>query len=70
MKYNGLTPQQHRVAKLVADGRTDQQIADALKVAAQTVRFHVWRIAIEWKLDRQGNTRAQIVAKYLRSDVA
>lgn len=65
-----LTPQQRRVVELVVDGRTDQQIADALHIEVQTVRFHIWRVARSWSLDKQGNTRAQIVAKYLRPDAA
>ena len=65
-----LTPQQQRVVELVVDGRTDQQIADKLHVEVQTVRFHIWRVARAWDLDKQGNTRAQIVAKYLRPHAA
>lgn len=67
MKRDGLTNQQYRVARLVADGKTDRQIAAALGIEEQTVRFHIWRIALAWQLDPQGNTRVQIATRVLKS---
>ena len=37
----GLTPREQEVLRLIASGRTDQQIADALFVSRRTVTTHV-----------------------------
>ena len=63
MKIHDLTLDQWDVAQLVADGFTDAEIAEKRGTEEQTVRFHIWRIAIAWNLRKQGNTRAQIAAK-------
>jgi two-component system response regulator DevR len=39
-----LTPQQERVQELVAEGFTNQEIADALCVSESTVRYHLQRL--------------------------
>lgn len=60
---NGLTPQQARVAIMVAAGETDKAIAEHLGVHVQTVRFHIRRIAIAWELDPAKVTRIQIAQR-------
>lgn len=63
MTQNGLTPQQARVAMMVANGNTDKQIASALAIHVQTVRFHIRRIAARWNLDPKRVTRIQIAQR-------
>lgn len=61
MKQHGLTDRQFEVARLVADGLTDKQIGVALTISAETVGFHVMRIAKAWHLRDGGrNIRVQI----------
>ncbi|MFT4262545.1 MAG: helix-turn-helix transcriptional regulator, partial [Nocardioides sp.] len=43
-----LTPRQQEVARLVAEGRSNQQIAEALAVSARTVEKHVADIGSRW----------------------
>lgn len=61
MKIDGLTPQQARVARLVADGLTDKEIAAALHIGRHGVSFHVRRIAARWHLT--GNIRVRIASR-------
>lgn len=60
MKTYGLTDRQWRVACLIADGRTDKEIAGALGIRPQSVRFHVVGIALELGVDRTKNVRVCI----------
>jgi DNA-binding NarL/FixJ family response regulator len=54
----GLTAREHEVAKLVARGFTNRQIADALVISERTAQNHVQHI-----LTKLGfGTRAQIAA--------
>ena len=66
MKYNGLTLRQLEVARLIADGRTDAQIARALGVRVNTVYFHVKRIAAAWRLS-DGDLRVLITLRLNRT---
>lgn len=61
-----LTPQQARVAMLVAEGATDKAIAEKLEIHVQTVRFHIRRIAVAWQLDPTKVTRVQIAQRVPR----
>ena len=69
---DGLTPQQGRVAEMVARGRTDKQIAAALQIGVEAVAFHVRRIVVAWKLDASSNRRVQITRRFygLKDDAA
>lgn len=58
-----LTPQQARVAIMVAAGDTDKEIAEHLDIHVQTVRFHIRRIALAWQLDPKKVTRVQIAQR-------
>jgi DNA-binding NarL/FixJ family response regulator len=62
-----LTPQQARVAMMVAAGETDKAIAAALDIHVQTVRFHIRNIAVVWELDPDKVTRIQIAQKVPKS---
>lgn len=57
-----LTPQQRRVARLVAAGKTDKEIADELEIGKQGVWYHVRQIAQRLGIT-SGNTRVQIALK-------
>lgn len=65
MKTHGLTPQQFRVAELVANGLTDKEIAGRLTVSRSCIAFHVRRIALRWNLDKQRDARVQITRRIL-----
>ena len=41
----GLTPRQRAILELVADGRTNQEIARALGISAHTVKNHLWQVS-------------------------
>lgn len=59
----GLTPREEEVASLVACGRTNRQIADALGISLPTVRSHVSAC-----LDKQGlANRAELAATLVRA---
>ena len=61
MRINGLTPQQYRVACLIAEGKTDKQIASILGLHDEGagVRFHVRQIAKAWGITAS-NVRVMI----------
>lgn len=63
MKINGLTPQQHRAAQLVAAAETDKEIARALCISPSGVGKILDRISKTWKLDPSKNRRAQITRR-------
>ena len=57
-----LTPREHEVLALVADGRTDAEIAEALVISKKTASVHV--ASIKGKLG--AGSRAEIVSMALR----
>jgi predicted ATPase/DNA-binding CsgD family transcriptional regulator len=57
-----LTPREREILRLVADGRTNQEIADALYISLRTVQTHVANILA--KLDL--NSRAAVAAYAVR----
>lgn len=59
----GLTAQQHRVLALVADGRLNKQIADALGIQERTVKAHL--TAIFEKLGVRNRTQAGVLLRSL-----
>jgi DNA-binding NarL/FixJ family response regulator len=61
-----LTPQQARVAMMVAEGATDKAIAAELGIHVQTVRFHIRGIAAAWNLEKGKVTRVLIALKVPR----
>jgi two-component system nitrate/nitrite response regulator NarL len=61
-----LTPREREVLELVADGRTNAEIAAALYLSEQTVKTHVQNIL--GKLQLRNRTEAALLAqRYLRS---
>ena len=59
----GLTPQQFRVLRLVADGRLNKQIADELRITERTVKAHL--SAIFEKLAVRNRTQAGVMLRTL-----
>lgn len=59
----GLTPQQARVAILVAAHKTDRQIAAELGIGERTVRWHIQRIVAAWELKPGLVIRTQIAER-------
>jgi DNA-binding NarL/FixJ family response regulator len=62
----GLTPRERQVLVLVAEGRTNREIGDALFMAEKTASVHVSRILS--KLDVRSRTEAAAVAHRLGLD--
>jgi DNA-binding NarL/FixJ family response regulator len=64
----GLTPRERQVLALVAEGRTNREIGEALFMAEKTASVHVSRILA--KLDVRSRTEAAGVAHRLGLDAA
>lgn len=62
----GLTPRERDVLALIAEGRTDRQIAGALFISPRTVAMHVSRILAKLGVTNRGGAAA--VAYGLRRD--
>lgn len=65
MKFDGLTPQQNRVAQLKAQGKTDKEIAIELGISKKGVWYHLRQIAAIWQL--KGDVRVLIASKVNRA---
>lgn len=61
---NGLTQAQARVLSLLADGRSNREIAESLGLAEGTVKVHVSRILSAYKV----NSRAKLLLVLPRDD--
>jgi DNA-binding CsgD family transcriptional regulator len=59
----GLTPREHEVLMLVAEGRTNREIGELLYMSEKTASVHVSRILA--KLDVNGRVEAAAVAHRL-----
>lgn len=46
-----LTRRQQEVLALLADGLSNEEIAERLKVSATAVQTHVWKICMTWGVD-------------------
>ncbi len=57
----GLTDREREILAALAQGMTNQQLADALKISLNTVKFHLKNLYGKLGVDN----RAQAVAKYL-----
>jgi predicted ATPase/DNA-binding CsgD family transcriptional regulator len=54
----GLTPREHEVLTLVADGRTNRQIAETLYITDKTVGVHVTHILAKLQVTNRGEAAA------------
>ena len=61
----GLTPREREVLALIAEGRTDRQIAEALFISPRTVAMHVSSILAKLGVTNRGGAAA--VAHRLRA---
>lgn len=61
-----LTDRQLQVARMVAEGATDKQIAAALRIGYNTARVHVVAVAFKLKIPGGKNTRVLIANWYWR----
>lgn len=63
-----LTPREREVLSLMAEGRTNQAIAEALVVSEAAVRKHIGGIFSKLPLDDGADRRVSAVLAYLRSE--
>jgi DNA-binding CsgD family transcriptional regulator len=57
-----LTPAEERIARLVAAGRTNKEVADELEVSAKTVEWNLTRVYRKLGV----RSRAELAARYGR----
>lgn len=67
MRIQDLTPRQHRVACMIAEGLTDRQMAAQLGISEDGVADFVRKIATTWNIDRSRNIRVQIAVRVMRA---
>ena len=65
-RYGVLTARKLHVARLIAEGRSDAQIAGTLGITWQCVRRHIEGITRIWRLDNSRNLRVQIALRVER----
>lgn len=64
MRIHGLTPHQYNIAERIARGDTDKSIRKELSIRQPTLRFHVARIALAWRIDASKNLRVEIAKRF------
>jgi DNA-binding NarL/FixJ family response regulator len=65
--YGGLTAREREVAALIAQGKSNREIAEALVVSDRTVESHVSNIMFKLGLQSRRQIRAWAVEKGLSS---
>jgi DNA-binding NarL/FixJ family response regulator len=64
-KYGGLTRRERQVAAVIAQGMTNQEIAEALVVSIKTVEAHITRVLSKLGFSSRAQIAAWAVAKGL-----
>lgn len=59
----GLSPREARVARLLAEGKSNEQVARALSISPHTARHHTERVLVKFEV----SSRAAIADRILRS---
>jgi len=65
-KIGGLTPREREVARLVSDGKSNREIAEALVLSERTVENHVGNILTKLGFDSRAQIAVWAVEKGLR----
>ena len=65
-----LSRRERDVLRLAADGRTNEEIADALTLSVRTVERHLSNVYAQARPDAAVSARAAAVADYLRHQLA
>ena len=65
-KFGGLTPREREVARLVSDGKSNREIAEALVLSERTVENHVGNILTKLGFDSRAQIAVWAVEKGLR----
>lgn len=61
-----LTDRQRQILALIAEGRSDREIAAATGLACQTVRHHTRKIYAALGVGGQGNPRVAAAVRWVR----
>ncbi|HKY53156.1 MAG TPA: response regulator transcription factor, partial [Anaerolineales bacterium] len=64
--FGGLTPREREVARLVAEGKSNREIAEALVLSERTVENHVGNILMKLGFDSRAQVAVWAVEKGLR----
>ena len=59
-RWQSLSPREKEVARLIAEGKTDKEIAQTLRIGVRTVEFHNRNLFD--KLDTRSRVRVAIIA--------
>ena len=57
----GITPRETQVARHLARGRTNSEIADMLRISVHTVRRHVEHVFVRLRVRRRGEVAAKLL---------
>lgn len=66
MKLADLTPRRRQIVELLAQGKTDKEIANELGLAEATINRHIWLISESVEVSRGAGTRWAIVRYFYR----
>jgi two-component system, NarL family, response regulator DevR len=66
---NALTPQEHRIVALVADGKTNKEIAVALDLSPKTIKNYLHKVFDKLGIQRRSQAAAMHAKRQVRPDV-